>query len=260
MGSICPERIHMAHRLPSLLLILLFLPTASEATWSVVKLEDDSKSIVVAGASCSFMVYGIASVVPGKGVAIVQAASSEQARAYASEQIAAGLPLKTILAHIIDSTFIPDVDEQQYALLSFAEWQEPVTYTGDETSAWRGAKSSPGISVQANTMVSEKIVSAAFNILQGKTSSDLELAEQALVALQAGSAAGGDSRCGEATASSAFISVFRATDQPSMPYINLVVFGIEPGAANAVSRLAALFALWRGEGAGNRSTQQFVVP
>lgn len=250
----------MPYRLPGLLLVLLLLPAASQATWSVVKLEESSKSIVVAGASCSFMVYGIASVVPGKGVVIVQAASSDQARTYASEQIAVGLPLKTILAHMIDKTFIADATEQQYALLSFAEWQEPVTYTGEETSAWRGAKSGPGISVQANTMVDEEIVSAAFETMQGRAGTDLELAEQALAALQAGSSAGGDSRCGEATASSAFVSVFRATDAPSMPYINLVVFGIEPGAANAVSHLAELLALWRAEGTGNRSSQQFVVP
>ena len=250
----------MTRRLPSLLLALIFLPTASQATWSVVKLEEDSKSIVVAGASCSFMVYGIASVVPGKGVAIVQAASSDQARAYASEQIADGQPLETILAHMVDSTFIPDVAQQQYALLSFAQWEKPVTYTGGETTGWRGAKSSPGISVQANTMVSEEIVAAAFETMKGRARTDLELAKQALAALQAGSAAGGDSRCGETAASSAFVSVFRATDKPSMPYINLVVFGIEPGADNAVNRLAELFALWRAESTGNRSTQQFVVP
>jgi len=250
----------MARRLPSLLLALFFLPAASQATWSVAKLQEDSKSIVVAGASCSFMVYGIASVVPGKGVAIVQAASSDQARAYASEQIAADQPLETVLAHMVDSTFIPDVAEQQYALLSFSQWEKPVTYTGDETTGWRGAKSSPGISVQANTMVSEEIVGAAFEAMKGKTKTDLELAEQALVALQAGSDAGGDSRCGAATASSAFVSVFRATDTASMPYLNLVVYGIEPGATNAVRRLAELFALWRNQGTRNHSSQQFVVP
>jgi len=250
----------MRSQLSALMLFLFFIPATSQATWSVVKLEESSKSIVVAGASCSFMVYGIASVVPGKGVAIVQAASSEQARAYASEQIAAGLPLKTILGHMIDKTFIEDTTEQQYALLSFAEWGEPLTFTGENTSAWHGAKSGPGISVQANTMVDEKIVSAAFETMQGKAATDLELAEQALAALQAGSLAGGDSRCGEATASSAFVSVFRATDQPSMPYINLVVFGIEPGTANAVSHLVELFDSWRARGTGNRSSQQFVVP
>ena len=250
----------MTHRLISLLLTLILLPTASQATWSVAKLQEDSKSIVVAGASCSFMVYGIASVVPGKGVAIVQAASSDQARTYASEQIAAGLPLETILTHLVDATFIPDVTEQQYALLSFSQWETPVTYTGDETSGWRGAKSGPGISVQANTMVSEKIVAAAFEAMKAKTKTDLELAEQALAALQAGSEAGGDTRCGAATASSAFVSVFRATDTASMPYLNLAVFGIEPGAANAVTRLAEVFALWRNQGTGNRSSQQFVVP
>ncbi len=239
---------------------MILLPTASQATWSVAKLEADSKTIVVAGASCSFMVYGIASVVPGKGVAIVQAASSDQARTYASEQIAAGQPLEAILTHMVDTTFIPDVTEQQYALLSFSQWEKPVTYTGDKTTGWRGAKSGPGISVQANTMASEDIVTATFEAMKAGTKTDLELVEQSLAALQAGSAAGGDIRCGAATASSAFVSVFRATDTGGMPYLNLVVYGIEPGAANAVTRLAEMYALWRNQGTGNQSSQQFVVP
>jgi uncharacterized Ntn-hydrolase superfamily protein len=250
----------MKYRVISFLIVLLCLPTASHATWSVAKLDKQSKSIVVAGASCSFMVYGIANVVPGKGVAIVQAASSEQARAYAGEQIAAGQSLEGILTRIVDKQFIPDALEQQYALLSFDKWQDPVTYTGDETTEWRGAKSGPGLSVQANTMVSAEVVKEAFDAMSGTTKTDVELARQALAALQAGSAAGGDKRCGEATASSAFVTVFRETDNASMPYLNLVVYGIEGGKDNAVTRLTDLFMEWQSRYTDRKSTQQFVVP
>jgi len=45
------------------LAITAFSAVPACATWSVVKLDEKSKSIVVAGASCSYMVYGIAGVV-----------------------------------------------------------------------------------------------------------------------------------------------------------------------------------------------------
>ncbi len=235
-------------------------PLAANATWSVAKLDTDSKSIVVAGASCSFMVYGIAAAVPGKGVAIVQAASNAEARAHAAEKLAADRPLAEILAHISDIANVADVAGQQYALLSFSEIDKPLTFTGAEVAGWSGTKTGHAISVQANTMVGEDVVAAAFALMAEETTTETGLVTQALRALRAGSNAGGDKRCGEATASSAFVSLYRADDNASMPYLNLVVYGIEAGAENAVAHLESLFADWRAQDTGNTSTQRFVVP
>jgi len=242
------------------LAIVAFFATPACATWSVVKLDEKSKSIVVAGASCSYMVYGIAGVVPGKGVAIVQAASSGDARAYAVEQIANEKPLATILEHIVDPEVIADFADQQYALLSFTEWQTPLTFTGKNTSAWQGAKSAPGFSVQANTMVSEQVVEAAFTVMSKEIENENELLEQAYLALLAGSDAGGDLRCTKGTAATAFISLYHATDNPSTPYLNLVIYGIEPGTMNAVNKLGELFEAWKESATKAKSVQQFVVP
>jgi len=242
------------------LAITVFFAAPACATWSVVKLDQKSKSIVVAGASCSYMVYGIAGVVPGKGVAIVQAASSDDARAYAVEQISNEQPLVTILAHIVDPDMIANFADQQYALLSFAEWQTPLTFTGKNTSASRGAKSAPGFSVQANTMVSEEVVEAAFTEMSKETNNENELLEQAFRALHAGSDAGGDLRCTPGAAASAFISLYHATDNPSTPYLNLVIYGIEPGSMNAVDKLGELFNAWKENATKPKSLQQFMVP
>lgn len=242
------------------LAITVFSAVPACATWSVAKLDEKSKNIVVAGASCSYMVYGIAGVVPGKGVAIVQAASSGDARAYAVEQIANEKPLNRILAHIVDPEVIADFSDQQYALLSFAEWQTPLTFTGKNTPGWKGAKSAPGFSVQANIMVSEQVVEAAFAVMSKAINNESELLEQAYLALLAGSNAGGDSRCTPGTAATAFISLYRPTDKPSTPYLNLVIYGIEPGTMNAVDKLGELFEAWKQNPAKPKSVQQFVVP
>lgn len=155
---------------------------------------------------------------------------------------------------------IADFADQQYALLSFSEWQSPLTFTGKNTSASRGAKSAPGFSVQANTMVSEQVVEAAFTAMEKEIKSENELLEQAFRALLAGSDAGGDLRCTPSTAASAFISLYRAMDNPSTPYLNLVIYGIEPGSTNAVNKLGELFEAWKENATKPKSTQQFVVP
>ena len=247
--------------LPALLgVVSLAAPLAVSATWSVAKLDTESKSIVVAGASCSFMVFGIAAAVPGKGVAIVQAASNGEARAYAAEKLGADRPLAEILAHISDVKNVAAAAAQQYALLSFSESDKPLTFTGAEVTGWSGTKTGHDVSVQANTMVGEDVVAAAFALMAEETTTETGLVTQALRALRAGSNAGGDKRCGEATASSAFVSLYRADDNASMPYLNLVVYGIEAGTENAVTYLESLLADWRARDTGNTSTQRFVVP
>jgi len=242
------------------LLLSALLPVQTHATWSLVKLDDVSKSIVVAGASCSYMVYGIAEVAPGKGVAIAQAASNGEARAWAVEQITGGKPLAAILAHITDPGVIADASEQQYALLSFAEWQAPLAWSGEDIPDWHGSKTAPGISVQANTMVSEKVVDAAFSILSKPAGTEDELIDQAFAALLAGSREGGDRRCGSSTAATAFISLHRAGDTPSTPVLELVVYGIVPGTVNAVIKLGELLEAWRNGAPKPKSTRQFVIP
>ena len=53
--------------------LALLIAPASNATWSIAALNDETRTIAVAGASCSYMVYGIATVAPGEGVVVVQA-------------------------------------------------------------------------------------------------------------------------------------------------------------------------------------------
>jgi uncharacterized Ntn-hydrolase superfamily protein len=63
-------------------------------------------------------------------------------------------------------------------------------------------------------------------------------------ALEAGSFEGGDRRCGQQKASSAFITVMKATDNPKKPYLNLFIAGIGRGGNNAVAVLKNMYRKW----------------
>jgi len=71
----------------------------------------------------------------------------------------------------------------------------------------------------------------------------LNIAEILMSALEAGSTAGGDKRCGEKKASSAFIVVAKPNDK--YPYLNLNIFGQRKGGQNAVILLRRKFEKWK---------------
>jgi uncharacterized Ntn-hydrolase superfamily protein len=65
-----------------------------------------------------------------------------------------------------------------------------------------------------------------------------------MLALEAGAKTGGDKRCGEIKASSAFITVAKATDDMKDPFLNIVVTKTEEN-VNAVEALRRKFNEWK---------------
>lgn len=65
-----------------------------------------------------------------------------------------------------------------------------------------------------------------------------------MLALEAGAAKGGDKRCGDRKASSAFLTVAKPGDDPINPYINLVVYGTDEK-TKAVQALRQKLNAWR---------------
>jgi uncharacterized Ntn-hydrolase superfamily protein len=100
----------------------------AHATWSIIVLDPETRSIGLAGASCSDYVAGIAGFVPGKGAVMAQAASNRQAKTKAEELIRAGIAPDQILTTITDPKFDPDFSRQQYAVMTFDALDRPVTY------------------------------------------------------------------------------------------------------------------------------------
>ena len=237
----------------------LSMPAA--ATWSIAAINPDTATMAVAGASCSFMVYGIDTIVPGKGVVIVQAASNRDARQDAAAMMAAGEPFDAIMARITAAGSDYHPERQQYALLSLDGSQAPRQFTGDQVTGVKAAMASPRAVVQANTMASAEVVPRTFAALGGaKWSDDVAMAKTLMQAMNAGADAGGDKRCGQAGSASAFIKVQRKGDEDRQQWLTLVVYGLEPGSQSALARLNTLFDQWLHSGIHDRSTSVFMIP
>jgi uncharacterized Ntn-hydrolase superfamily protein len=222
------------------LLCIITLNTKLFATWSIIVIDSTTKEIGIAGASCTKNCYGIGDIVPGKGAIIVQAMSNNQARTKGMQMILTDHSPAEIISALQDPLFDPM--RQQYAVVTLKHFLQPATYSGDSTNFFKGARTGPGISVQGNTLMNdqvlEKIFAAALQGQQDKLPIDRIL----MLALEAGAAAGGDKRCGEQRATSAFVVVAKAGNRK--PYLNLVIFGQARGGQNAVAMLRNKYERW----------------
>jgi uncharacterized Ntn-hydrolase superfamily protein len=213
----------------------------SYATWSIIIIDPRTKEIGIAGASCTYNCYGIGRIIPNMGAVIVQAMSNSQAREKGVEMILAEAEPEQIIMAMRDPAFDPK--RQQYAIVTIKYIDRPATYTGDSAMTYKGVLTARGISIQGNTLTNEhelKIILDA--VLKGQKDS-LHIADILMNALEAGSNAGGDKRCGEQKATSAFIMVAKPDSRKS--YVNLNIFGQVKGGQNAVIMLRKKFEKWK---------------
>jgi len=228
------------------------------ATWSILAVDPETREVGVAAASCSYMVQGIEGVVPGVGILAVQADSNADARAKGVERMEAGADAAAILDAMKAEEFSPE--EQQYAVIVLGEESEPRVFTGGADEAWSGARTGDGFCVQGNTLTDRGVVDRTFAAYERALRDPrLTMADRLLAAIAEGGDGGGDARCGEQRATSAFVKVVRPDDQARVPYLNLVVFGAEEGGVNAVARLVEEYVRWKA-GKKGTSTQVYLVP
>ena len=120
----------------SLLTLLISMP--SYATWSIIAVDRKTGEIGIVGASCTFDVSGIASIVPGKGAIVVQAASNYFARMKGVDLMESDASLKEILDAMSSKEFNPE--QQQYGLVLLNDDNAPLVYSGQKISDWSGSK------------------------------------------------------------------------------------------------------------------------
>jgi uncharacterized Ntn-hydrolase superfamily protein len=234
------------NKLVRILLLSAFITVTDNcfATWSIIILDPVTKEIGIAGASCSYSVYGIGGIIPGKGAIVAQAMSNMKAKQKGMEMIRSGNAPEEILYTIIDPSFDPISSLQQYGIVSFNYFDKPVSFTGGSTPASSGSYTAAGISVQGNTLANDHVLKAVFDTVIAARKNGLSLRETLMLTLKAGSDAGGDVRCGTQKASSAFITVMKADDDVRKPYLNLFISGISQGGNNAVKVLAGMYSKW----------------
>lgn len=223
---------------------LLIFTCPLYATWSIIVVDPKTNEVGIAGASCTNSVYGIGGIIPGKGAIIVQAMSNPFAREKGLKMIMANASPDEILKAMTDSMFDPD--HQQYAIICVKYLENPLTFTGNSTTPINGALTAKGISVQGNTLANFDELQFALNTALKAQNDSLPIAEVLMLALEAGATLGGDKRCGEIRALSAFLTVAKPSDNPKEPYINLVVYGTSDK-VNAVVALRQKFNMLKRE-------------
>ena len=227
----------------SIFLLILFLTIFSThcyATWSIIAVDRKTGEIGIVGASCTFDVSGIASIVPGKGAIVVQAGSDYFARMKAVELMNKGIALNEILKEIKNDKFNPE--RQQYGLIVLDSESKPIVYSGTKIKDWNGSKLGNDFAVMGNILPGSQVISKAYKAFNENR--DKSLSERLMLALKAGEEAGGDKRCETQYARSAFIMVYRPTDGA---ILKLAVQGIKKGGKPAVTLLYKKFEFWRKE-------------
>jgi len=220
----------------SLLTVLISIP--SYATWSIIAIEKKTGEIGIVGASCTFDVQGIASIVPGKGAIVVQAGSSYFARMKGVELMLSDSSVEDILSAMRNEEFNPE--RQQYGVILLNDNNAPIIYSGQLIKDWNGSKIGDDFAVLGNILVDEKVIEDAFKAFNNAKGESL--AVRLMLALKAGEIAGGDKRCGLQYARSAFISLYNPKDDA---ILKLSVHGIEKGGKPAVSLLNQQFENWK---------------
>ena len=199
------QELHTFRNFCLALLGVLITTAYAHATWSIIAVNRATGEVGIAGASCTSHVSGIGEIVPGKGAVVVQAMSNGEARKLGVKLLQEGATPAQIIEAMRDERFDPE--NQQYGVIVLVADQSPATYSGKRITEWNGVMTGDDVAVLGNTLVDEKVVSAAFaafHAVKGKS-----LGERLMAALVAGANAGGDKRCGKQHATAAFLTVYK---------------------------------------------------
>jgi len=232
-------KITMKYCFSILLILILHLP--SFATWSIIVIDPKTKQVGIAGASCTVSVYGIGLILPGKGAIVVQANSNPFARLEGFKMLMNNATPAAILEKLRQPEFDPE--QQQYAIMSMNDIEHPVTYTGTRTVSHASSLTANGISVQGNMLTNAEEVQAIFDAAVKAQKDSLPIQEILMLALEAGARSGGDKRCGERKASSAFVIVAKPDDVEKY-WLSLIITGNDDR-THAVEALRKKFDDWK---------------
>ncbi len=233
----------MVERACCLVALLMFFGThPANATWSIVAVDPETGEVGGASATCTPWASAIIGVVPGKGIIVTQAASNILARYRGEALLMEGLSPEKIIAAITDYHFDPTHAIQQHGIAALGFEKDAAGYTGADTGQVRGDLQGKGVSVQGNILTGKDVLSAALDAFQvASQNMSFTLADRLLLALEAGAAMGGDRRCGNQTALSAYLVVARPDDSPKTPSIRITAPPQIRGGRNAVELLRELY-------------------
>lgn len=218
-------------------------PPHATATWSIVAVDPRTEEVGSAAATCTEWVERIVGIAPGHGVIVAQARSHADARTRGVEMLLNGTEPQAVLDAVTNPEDDSHVLERQYGVAALGFGAASAAFTGSKTGGWKGHATAEGVAVQGNIIPGPEVVDATMTAFE--KSEGLRLGERLLLALEAGSLAGGDRRCGEQKALSAYLMVARPRDSTDDPYLQLVVPEQPEGGPNPVHLLREQFEEWR---------------
>ncbi len=193
------------------------------ATWSVVAVDPETGEVGVAVASCvGFEVSVVPVLVPGVGAAASQANLSELSGARLVEALAGGATAAQAVEAVVAADESPD--DRQFGVVVLGAGGAGWTGADNHGVALDRRTADGTASVQGNILVAEGVVDA---VIEAFEATDGMLADRLLAGLLAGADAGGDSRCGDQTATSAALIVARPGDQ-SYAFTDETLNGVDP--------------------------------
>ena len=193
------------------------------ATWSVVAVDEETGEVGVAVASCvEFEVTVVPVLVPGIGAAASQASISAPSGARLVRALLGGATAEEAVNVVVSIDDAPD--DRQFGVVVLGD--DGAGWTGDDTlDVAVDRRSSDGtVAVQGNILVSDEVVNAAIAAFEASAG---DLPDRLLAALVAGADEGGDSRCGDQTATAAALIVARPRDQ-TYAFTDAGVLGVDP--------------------------------
>jgi len=204
----------MASRLLSYVTTLGFVlvfASPALATWSVIAVDQKTREVVIASATCvpqgafaGFPAKGLmdvqAIVVPGKGVAAAQAGvdRTRQNQQLVFDEMVKGIDPAAILEMLKAD---PNVESRQFAIVDLQG--RMVGFSGQKNIAQSLSRQQqvPGtgiyFSIQGNILAADDVVTAAMTTFTGTTGT---LSDRVMAAMETADARGGDKRCTCATA------------------------------------------------------------
>jgi len=188
--------------------VVLFGAGQAEATWSIVGVDPETGEVGAAVASCvGFEVTIVPVLVPGAGAAASQADISPAS----GDRIVDALQIGASAQEVIDAVVAADdrPDDRQFGAVVIDGGGAAWTGADNLEVATDRRNADATGSAQGNILASDDVVAeaiAAFGAADG------ELADRLVAGLLAGADAGGDSRCGEQTATAAALIVATSGD------------------------------------------------
>lgn len=229
----------------SLGLVILLLPGAARATFSIVAVDTANQVVGSAGASCIAGAQIIEDVVTNLGAVNTQAFWNATNQFHADSLLKLGWTPAAIMAWLAANDAANDgfnATDRQYGAVTLAGPGAAASYTGTSTLYWAGHRTGAGYAVQGNILLDSTIVEMMEDAFLN-TPGPLE--NRLMAALQAAKVPGADTRCFPQNKSSisAYIHVRRPTDG-AQSYLDLVVSNTT-GSTDPIDVLQTQFDAWR---------------